>query len=275
MKMVWMRASMRRHRVSGAGLALMLVLQACGLDKVEIPDALVGPAELGTALTLRANPDWVVADNESVSDIVATMRGPNGQPLAGRAVLFTLRDESGLGAQIGELATVTGTVIASGQSATAVTNGSGVAQVRFSAPARTDIISQTSVQIAARPVGDDFNAGIFRTVRVEVVPAEPRLFPPRDGNSPPSCSFTTQPGCVATGSCQVPTGFQILFQSTATDSDGRIVRYEWSFGDGTGDLKPDVNHAYGKEDTFTVRHFVTDNNGAITACPALQITVKD
>jgi PKD repeat protein len=136
-------------------------------------------------------------------------------------------------------------------------------------------LSQTSVLIAARPSADDANGAVFRTVRVEVVPAEPRLFPPRDNNTPPVCGFTTQPGCVATGSCQVPTGFQILFQSTANDPDGRIVRYEWSFGDGTGDLKPDTNHAYAKQDTFTVRHFVTDNNGAIMACPALSITVKD
>ena len=258
--------SVRRQSPKALPLVLLLLgLQACSMETVEIPE-LTGPSELALALTLRANPDWVVADNESVSSIVATLRGPNGQPIGGRVILFTLADASAIPAMIGELSSVTGQVIASGQSATAVTNGSGVAQVRFSAPARTDILSATTVVIAARPQGDDANAAIYRTVRVEVVPAEPRLFPPRDGNSAPTCGFVTQPSVGPNPDGSFPTGFQILFQSTSSDSDGRIVRYEWNFGDGNGDLKSDVNHAYGFAGTYTVIHSVTDNNGAIASC---------
>jgi PKD repeat protein len=178
-----------------------------------------------------------------------------------------------LPAGIGELSTVGGQVIASGQAATAVTNGSGVAQVRFSAPARTDILTQTSVSIAGRPTGDDANAAIYKTVRVEVVPAEPRLFPPNPGNTAPTCSFTTQPSRGPNPDGSYPPGFQILFQSTSSDgSGGRIVRYEWNFGDGTGDLKPDTNHAYGPTGTYTVTHTATDNNGAVCP-PATRIIV--
>lgn len=259
--------SMRRQSFKALPLLLLLGLQACGLETVDIPE-LTGPSELALALTLRANPDFVVADNESVSEIVATLRGPNGQPLGGRGILFTIADASGIQAAIGELSTVTGEVIAGGQVATAVTNSTGVAQVRFSAPARTDILSATTVSIAARPMGDDANAAIYRTVRVEVVPAEPRLFPPRPGNTLPTCSFITQPtrGPHPDGSGAFPIGFQILFQSTSSDADGRIVRYEWDFGDGTGDLKPDVNKAYGLAGTYTVTHSVTDNNGGVASC---------
>lgn len=266
--------SMRRQSFKALPLLLLLGLQACGLETVDIPE-LTGPSELALALTLRANPDWVVADNESVAQIVATLRGPNGQALGGRVILFTIADASGIQAGIGELSTDTGQKIASGQSATAVTNGSGVAQVRFSAPARTDILSSTTVSIAARPQGDDANAAIYRTVRVEVVPAEPRLFPPNPGNTAPTCSFTTQPTRGPNSDGSFPIGFQILFQSTSSDAgSGRIVRYEWDFGDGNGDLKSDVNHAYGIAGTYTVRHFVTDNNGAVGTCPTKAITVK-
>ena len=274
MKMVWMHERMRRHSVSGVVLALVLALQACSLDEVEPPGELFGPSELGTALTLRASPDWVVADNTSVSDVVATLRGPNGQPLGGRAIVFTLLDQGGTNAMIGELSTITGQVIASGQTATAVTNGSGVAQVRFSAPARTDILSQTSVQIAARPSGDDANAAIYRVVRVEVIPAEPRLFPPNPDNAAPSCSFVVQATTPLNPDGSYPKGSQILFQSTSSDTaPGFIARYEWDFGDGTGDLKPDVNHSYGITGTYTVTHTVTDNNGASASCTKA-ITVK-
>lgn len=265
--------STRRQAPKALPLVLLLLgLQACSLEEVAIPE-LGGPSELGNALTLRANPDWVIADNTSVSDIVATLRGPNGQPVGGRLILFTLADSSAIPAMIGELSTVSGQVIASGQSATAVTNGSGVAQVLFSAPARTDILSATTVVIAARPSGTDANAAIYRTVRVEVVPAEPRLFPPNPANAGPTCSFTMQPSLGPNPDGSYPRGFQILFQSTSSDPDGRIVRYEWDFGDGTGDLKPDVNHAYGPAGTYIVTHIVTDNNGAANSCTK-PITVK-
>lgn len=260
-----MQSTHRRGTKALPLVALLLGLQACGLEKVDIPE-LGGPSELALSLQMRANPDWVVADNVSTSDIVATLRGPNGQPIGGRTILFTLLSEGGIPAMIGELSTVSGQVIASGQSATAVTNGSGVATVRLSAPARTDILTQTSVQVAARPQGGDANEAVYRTVRVEIVPAEPRLFPPNPENNTPTCNFVTQPTFGPNPDGSFPRGFQILFQSTASDPDGRIVRYEWDFGDGTGDLKPDVNHAFGGTGTFTVIHSVTDNNGGLATC---------
>jgi bacillopeptidase F len=77
----------------------------------------------------------------------------------------------------------------------------------------------------------------------------------------------TQPSLGPNPDGTFPTGFQILFQSTSSDTPpGRIVRYEWDFGDGTGDLKPDVNHSYGIAGTYSVFHTVTDNNGAIDTC---------
>jgi hypothetical protein len=268
-----MQSTHRRGTKALPLVALLLGLQACGLEKVDIPE-LGGPSELALSLQIRANPDWLVADNVSTSDIVVTLRGPNAQPVGGRLILFTILSEGGIPAGIGELSTVTGQVIASGQAATAVTNGSGVATVRLSAPARTDILTQTSVQVAARPQGDDANAALYRTVRVEVVPAEPRLFPPNPGNAAPSCSFTQQPSRGPNPDGSYPPGFQILFQSTSADAPpGRIVRYEWDFGDGNGDLKPDVNHAYGPTGSYTVTHTVTDDNGAKSDCSTV-IVVK-
>jgi PKD repeat protein len=169
-------------------------------------------------------------------------------------------------AQIGELSSITGQVIASGQAATAVTDGGGVARVRLSAPARTDILVNTTVLVAGRIVNDDANGGRYATVRVEIVPAEARLFPPNPGNDPPNCAFVVQPVKTSYG-----VGEQILFQAAASDPDGRIVRYEWDFGDGSSlDLKPDVNHAYTATGSYFPVLTVVDNNGATSFCGLAQ-----
>jgi hypothetical protein len=273
MNMLRTRESLGRKKRGFLVLALLVGLQGCSLDKVEVP-GLSGPSELALSLTLKANPDFVVADNQSVAQIVATLRGPNSQPVGGRAILFNISDPTGTPALLGELSSVTGQVIASGQSATAVTNAQGVAIVNFAAPARTDILSDTSVRVAARPVADDANGAVDRFVVVQVIPAEPRLFPPNSGNTAPKCSFVVQQAIGPNADGSYPAGFQILFQSTSSDADGFIARYEWNFGDGNGDLKSDVNHAYGAAGAYKVTHQVTDNNGAIGTCTPVTITVK-
>jgi hypothetical protein len=274
MKMIPIPKAIRRNRSAAPILGLLLALQGCGLDKVPEPGALFGPSELGLALKLQAFPDWVVADNQSESQINATLFGPDGRPLGGRGILFRLADEDGNPASIGELRSISGEVIASGSAATAVTNSSGVATVFLAAPARTDILVYTSVLVQARPMGDDANAAVFRDVRVQIVPADPRLFPPNPTNMPPTCGFAIQPAVGPGAGGTYPSGFQILFQSTASDTDGRIVRYEWDFDDGAVDTRPDVNHAFLLQDTYTVTHTVTDNNGAQSICFAT-IVVKD
>ncbi len=262
-----------KRSASAAVIGAAVLLHACGLEKVDDAPALSGPSELANALRLTANPDFVVADNESVSVIQATLRNQNGQPLGGRAVVFRITDDSGNPVGLGELTPLGGVALSAASAATAVTNGSGVAEVRLSAPARTDLLSSTSVMVQARPVTDDFNGATMRSVRVQIIPAEPVLFPPKDGNKAPTCGFAVQPAIGPGAGGSYPPGFQILFQSSASDSDGRIVRYEWDFGDGVADDKPNVNHAYGPTGVYKVNHTVTDNNGAQSIC-FISITVK-
>lgn len=50
--------------------------------------------------------------------------------------------------------------------------------------------------------------------------------------------------------------------SLSSDPDGRIVEYDWSFGDGFSASGPQVSHSYNREGTFTVTLTVTDNDGS-------------
>ncbi|MFL6240865.1 MAG: PKD domain-containing protein [Actinomycetes bacterium] len=75
---------------------------------------------------------------------------------------------------------------------------------------------------------------------------------PSGGNSPPTASFTF--GC---------TGVICSFNGTGSkDSDGSIMTYAWSFGDGKHSTKRKPSHTYATAGTRSVTLTVTDNGGA-------------
>jgi PKD repeat protein len=139
--------------------------------------------------------------------------------------------------------------------------------VIYEAPARTDATANQTVLVMARAVGTDANAAVSRSVRIELRSAEPRLFPQNPENELPNCDFAVQ----------APSGFRvnqsILFQSTANDPDGTIVRYWWDFGNGTRADHPDVSTSYRFPSTYTVTHVVTDDDGGQAACAGTLVIV--
>jgi PKD repeat protein len=253
------RHSARGRSTGSVVLCLLLGLNSCGLDEVEIPDTFEGPSETGLSLRLTAQPDIVTADGFSTSVVQVSARDQSGRPATGRDVFFTIGDEDGRFADLGSLR-ASGSV-GVGTGLVVRTNGQGVAQVVYEAPARTDATANQTVLVMARVVGDDANAAVYRSVRIELRSAEPRLFPQNPDNAAPSCDFAVQ----------APNGFRvnqsILFQSTSFDPDGTIVRYWWDFGNGTrGADHPDVAASYRFPDTYTVTHVVTDDDGGQAAC---------
>jgi PKD domain-containing protein len=275
-------------RVVGA-VATVLALNGCGVDKVEIPE-FDGPAELGLSVSLTASPDILTADGFSSSLVQATVRDQNGAALSGRQIFVAITDQAGRTADIGNLRSTSGSGLGTGLVLT--TGANGIAQASYEAPPRTDFTNNSSVLVTARPVGTDYNGQVYRSVRIELRSAEPRLFPQVPGNVLPFCGFVVE---AVTGTCGVPlpapstspapspapaptpspntptictvrANTTVLFQSTSRDNDGQIVRYEWFFGDGTRDDKPDLAKVYRFTGTFNVTHVVTDNGGGQSAC---------
>lgn len=276
-----------------AAMAAVLALAGCGLDEIKIPE-MDGPAELGTSLRLTAVPDVITADGFSTSLVTVQLRDQNGRALAGRDIFFAVADSTGRFADVGSFRTSNGP----GTGATVRTDANGVASIVYTAPARTDATANQTVLITARPVSNDFEGQIYRTVRIELRSAEPRFFAPNPTNLGPSCGFTVE---IPTGSCigQTPAptptptptasptatptaappapdrgcvvrvNTSVLFQSTAFDRDGgTIVRYFWDFGNGRQADHADVATSYNRAGSYTVTHVVTDNNGAQSACQA-------
>jgi hypothetical protein len=266
----------------------LLAFNGCGLNDVSIPE-LDGPSTFAANLTLRINPDLLVADGVSQAVVTALFFDSNGRPSANQVIFFTIADEDGQFAAIGHFPTAQGP----GFAVSVPTDSQGIARVVYQVPPRTDATADQTILIAARPIGDDAAAAIYRTVRLELRSAEPRLFPPNPDNNSPQCSFVVEvprgscvqptpptpiPGASPTPTppptqpfpgdpiCEVGVNRPVLVQTSSFDPDGRIVRYLWNFGNGRVADTPDSITSYSQPGQYTILHSVTDDDGGTDSC---------
>ncbi|HYP25082.1 MAG TPA: PKD domain-containing protein, partial [Blastocatellia bacterium] len=86
-------------------------------------------------------------------------------------------------------------------------------------------------------------------------------------NQPPQVRFTATP---TSGVAPL----NVRFVTTASDPDGRILGYNWTFGDGETSKEASPSHLYRKAGGFTAMVTVTDNAGA-TATASVFINATD
>jgi hypothetical protein len=248
----------RRVRFTAA-LCLALAGGACSIHSPSVPN-LFGPSTLAMNIAMTAVPDVITADNVSRSVVTVLVRDTNGAPKPGVPLAFEIT-EAGSVVGLGNL-----------DHQTATTDGHGYAVVVYTAPARTDVNNQIFIQIGARAMEGDANGTFYHSVTIELRPAEPSQFPQVPGLSALTCNFLIEPALPGSFS----PGLQVLFQDASSDpnSGGKIIRYQWNFGDGTiGDDSPDVNHAYSFPGMYTVTHVINDNLGEGASC-SQQIDVQ-
>jgi PKD repeat protein len=89
---------------------------------------------------------------------------------------------------------------------------------------------------------DDATATVTSTLTVTALPA----------NAVPTAAFTH--------SC---TGLTCRFTDGSTDSDGTIVAWRWTFGNGTSSVNRNPSRTYGTPGTYSVTLQVTDDDGAV------------
>jgi PKD repeat protein len=92
----------------------------------------------------------------------------------------------------------------------------------------------------------------------------PKSSPPQS-NQPPQVSINAS---ATSGGAPLA----VNFTSSASDPDGTIASYSWTFGNGNTSSQPNPANTYQATGTYTARLTVTDNQGA-TASAEIQITV--
>jgi endonuclease/exonuclease/phosphatase family metal-dependent hydrolase len=98
-----------------------------------------------------------------------------------------------------------------------------------------------------------------------ILPSTIGTTPPPPSNQPPQVTINASP-------LSGPAPLAVYFTSSASDPDGYISSYSWTFGDGHTSSQVNPANLYGSAGTYTAWLTVTDNAGA-TASVSKVITV--
>ncbi len=238
----------RASRVIVAVPAVALLVCGCTITKTERPD-LAGPSELALSLSVNANPDLLVQDGVSQSQIVVLARDQGGQPVKNLPLRF-------------DVSVNTNTLPGRLSLPSAVTDSDGRAVVVYIAPpqygSQTDL--GTIASIGVTPVGTDYASDVRRQVTI-------RLVPPNVPLSGPIASFAYSP--------LSPTANALVtFDGSHSGSDVAITEYAWDFGDGFTGSGAVVQHAFAAAGSYVVKLVITDANAKSSAPFKQTITVS-
>jgi PKD repeat protein len=79
------------------------------------------------------------------------------------------------------------------------------------------------------------------------------------GGAAPTCSIVVSPSTHNVGE-------KVYFTAIATDTDGRVVKYDWNFGDGKRGSGANATHVYDVQGSYAVILTVTDDQGNTSTC---------
>ena len=244
---------MLHTRYAPALLLAAALTSACTLQSTE-PPLPTGPSEMSLSLTITATPDVIFQDGGSQSLITIVARDANGQPVPG-VILMAQTSVNGTLVDYGTLS-----------AKSLVTDGQGRATVIYTSPSPppATATSDTIVRIVVTPVGGNYDNTFSREVSIRL--SRPGVINPPNGA--PVASFFFAPVAPSVGT-------EVLFDASGSrDSDGRVVTYQWNWGDGDAEstTSPTIRKDYEAPGTFNVRLTVVDDSGA-SASASQTITV--
>lgn len=236
-------------RETALTVALALALAGCTVKKQEAPPV-SGPSELGTSISLAANPDTLPQDGLSQSQIVVQARDGSGQPVRN----LPLAAEIAVNGVVQDFGRLSARNLATGSD--------GRASLTYTAPAQVDSVDRrTTVSIRVVPIGSDAGTQVARSVDIRLVP--PGIIVPPGPGVP---NFTISPNPAT----QLQS---VQFDASDPQLNGVLISYQWDFGDGSSGSGRLVQHQYRNSGVFTVTLTVADSTGAASSL-AKQVTVN-
>lgn len=224
---------------------------ACTVHQSDAPPV-TGPSEFAQSVTVTATPDTVKLGVSATSfgessAVSVQVRGPDGSPLANKAVRLDVAVGGVL--QNCGLLSLHDVVTGSDGRATAVFVAPGLPM-----PLPECANFSGSVEIFANLVGTNFQTTVFHSVSIRMVPPSVIYSP---GGGVVSFLITPNPAKVNT---------QVAFNDAgSTAAPGRtITAYTWDFTDGTRKFGRNVTHDFYPQGVYGVTLTITDDIGQQT-----------
>jgi len=244
---------MTARRLSFLSCALlgMWATTAC-TSKPDMPKA-TGPSELGLSLQVLATPDVLSTDGLSTSQIVATARGPQGEPRPG----VPLRADIFVGGAIVDLGKLS--------SKSSSTGPDGRATFVYTAPPggyANNPDYRDVVQVAVTPLSGDYANAVERVVNIRLVPLGTIVFPGQ-----PVADFSWRPtepyeNDEVTLDAGLSRDCPLTAQSPADCFDSPSLQYEWNFDDRNIQLQGRVvRYTFPRRGDYFVKLTVTNALG--------------
>jgi PKD repeat protein len=220
-----------RASVSWVAVVAAMLTSACTLEKQTEP-SLIGPAELGLSIAMRATPDQLPRDGTSQSVVTLTARDATSQPLAGQRLSLSLSSTSPSGAAISQ--------------SEVTTNSAGTATFSVTAPTQASV--GDSITIFAVPVGTNADNSRARSISIMVTPSN---------TAAPTAAFVFSPAAPDMGQ-------PVTFDASTTTDEGASCTscgFTWDFGDGSTGTGRVVTHVFTAAGTYTVSLTAIDSVG--------------
>jgi PKD repeat protein len=223
-----------------AMFATVIAVAGCTMKDQDPPDV-TGPSELSMSITVTAIPDTIPQDGAAQSVVTIVARDANSQPLANLGLRLDVVSNGQFANDLGSLS-----------NRNPVTGSDGRASVTYTAPRGLfgDSTPEELIRIYVTPVGANFDNANPRSVSIRLV-APATIYVPGS----PVASFAYSP-------INPKAGQDVFFNaSTSSDPDGRIVEYQWTYGDGDIEYGVTQTHDFPNAGTYNVILTVTDNSG--------------
>jgi PKD repeat protein len=232
-----------RASVSWVAVVAALLTSACTLEKQTQP-SLIGPAELGLSISMRAAPDQLPRDGTSQSVVTLTARDSTSQPIAGQRLTLSLSGTSPNGSAISQ--------------AEVTTNSTGSATFSVTAPTQASI--GDSITIFAVPIGTNADNARARSISILVTPTN---------SGAPTAAFVFSPASPDMGQ-------PVTFDASTTTDEGAACTscgFTWDFGDGSTGTGRVVTHVFSAAGTYTVTLTAIDSVGTSSRPVTQAVTV--